>query len=121
MEIKISSPKSSREITVEVSCPSSLQEKIDTWGEEAVNSLAERMFSTDVGNRCRAMLNNAETTIEAVMKYAESAIPGMKRTPGPKKISAKSAAAAIPSMTPDELKKLLALARAALEAQGESV
>jgi len=115
MQITVKSPKTERELTIDINCPEGLEAKIEAWGADAVNSLAERMFTTDVGNKCRVMLNEGKEEA-VVLEYAASYLPGVKRVAGPKKVTAKQAAAALPQMSPAELKALLEAATAALAA-----
>jgi hypothetical protein len=117
--ITVNSPKSQRVIELDLDTRETLSEAVEAFGEEAVFSLYQRMFLTDAGNKARVLLNDPENSEEKVLEIISAFKPGVKRVAGPKKkrdVTAAEAEAALPTMDPEALKRLLEKAKAQLAA-----
>ena len=109
MEITIKAPKTERVLTVELD-----EALYDNASEDIRRSLGLRMLCTDVKNKARAMMNDAETPLETVEAMIADYVPGVSAPRGPRKVTVAQAEAALSNMSPEEVARLLEKAKALL-------
>lgn len=103
-KVKIKEGETVRAVVAQYNFPASLRESITAYGEAVVWDSALRGFTIDVQNVIR---RNATKTPEELQKIVSAWKPGTK-LPRVKKTAMEKATGLIASLSPEEIKALLA-------------
>ena len=115
----IKSPKTAREVVLDLDFGADLKESEEKYGAQVVYSLFVRMCLTDAGNKARALLNEAGNPVDQIKEKIEAWIPGVASIGGIVADPTKTIAQRIANgdMTDEEIEETKRAVAAAIKAR----